>query len=907
MAVKVSTIIPIYNVENYLAETIESIIVQDIGFLGNCEIILINDSSPDNSEKICLDYVRRYPNNIRYIKQKNAGVSKARNNGLNHATGEFVHFLDSDDVVSKNAYSKALALLEENKTIDLAAFRVEFFDGKLGEHPLNYKFKSGTRIVDLNVEPSAIVLHVSSCVMRRKSICSEFDSTIKISEDMKFLTEQVMQKCAYGIIPEATYYYRKRRGGNSAIDTSKKDPSFYNVTPEKVYKHLLNSAVDEKTLRPRKYVQYVFAYDLQWRIRQSKQTVLTKTEENEYIKTIKLLIKRIDDDVLLNQKEFVVSQLHYIFSVKYDNNIPENVEHKLREWAKTTKPTVIVEFINILSNGNIRVEGRIPNASIYHDISVRTKKKQAIKPDYVKFSHRQNRFMDEVIGDGHVFSVDLPVNTSSDVIEFYNYGNRLAVVPRRQSKLPHARFGYRKLNDMLLVNMKDLIVITNYTGPRHASYEVRWLFRILIALRLMESLRKLVMMKRSTRKQSINIMDVIKVVGAPVKRLAENIGVITYRLLYRVARTKKSVWIISDRPFGAGDNGEAFNRYVQNIPNKDMDARFAISKKSEDYSRLKEEFSNVIHNSGLRYKLLFLRSTKIISSQADDPVINPFRHNVEKLCDLYNFDFVFLQHGIIRYDLSEWLSRYNKNVRLFVTSAAQEKKSVIDYDYGYTEKEVLLSGLPRFDLLSDKSKKKIILAPTWRHSLAMDAVDSTGKRPYNPDFKNSDYFTFFNSLINDKRLGTVMKKHGYIGEFYLHPLLSTQASDFSTSQQFNMMNFPYNYRKAFEEGSLLITDYSSVFFDFAYLHKPIMYTQFDKGTFFDNQLYSDGYMDDEKDGFGPVVTDIESAVEEIIRSIENGCRLEKKYEKRIKSFYAYHDKNSSKRVYDAVMELERRG
>ena len=102
---KISTIIPIYNVEKYLEETILSIIKQSIGF-ENIQMILVNDGSPDNSEEICLKYKEKYPENIIYIKKENGGVSSARNMGLEYATGEYVHFMDSDDIISKNAYKK---------------------------------------------------------------------------------------------------------------------------------------------------------------------------------------------------------------------------------------------------------------------------------------------------------------------------------------------------------------------------------------------------------------------------------------------------------------------------------------------------------------------------------------------------------------------------------------------------------------------------------------------------------------------------------------------------------------------------------------------------------------------------------------------------------------------------------
>ena len=101
-----SIIIPVYNVEQYLAETLESVINQTIGFEDNIQIILVNDGSPDNSESICLQYRDKYPDNIVYVKKENGGVSSARNEGIPYAEGKYVNFLDSDDCWQKMRLKK---------------------------------------------------------------------------------------------------------------------------------------------------------------------------------------------------------------------------------------------------------------------------------------------------------------------------------------------------------------------------------------------------------------------------------------------------------------------------------------------------------------------------------------------------------------------------------------------------------------------------------------------------------------------------------------------------------------------------------------------------------------------------------------------------------------------------------
>ena len=87
-----SVIVPIYNLELFLDEALSSIVNQSIGFKENIELILINDGSSDNSEKICRKYLELYPDNVIYKSQENKGVSTARNVGLSLANGKYINF-----------------------------------------------------------------------------------------------------------------------------------------------------------------------------------------------------------------------------------------------------------------------------------------------------------------------------------------------------------------------------------------------------------------------------------------------------------------------------------------------------------------------------------------------------------------------------------------------------------------------------------------------------------------------------------------------------------------------------------------------------------------------------------------------------------------------------------------------
>ena len=101
--IKVSIIVPFYNVENYIEKCLQSLVNQT---LEDIEILLVNDGSQDSSETIAKQLVEKYPNKIIYLEKENGGLSDARNYAIPYATGEYIAFLDSDDYVETNMYEE---------------------------------------------------------------------------------------------------------------------------------------------------------------------------------------------------------------------------------------------------------------------------------------------------------------------------------------------------------------------------------------------------------------------------------------------------------------------------------------------------------------------------------------------------------------------------------------------------------------------------------------------------------------------------------------------------------------------------------------------------------------------------------------------------------------------------------
>lgn len=122
---KISFILPAYKVEHYISKCLHSCINQDIP-KEEYEIIVIDDGSPDNTKIIVEDYIQRY-NNIRLITQTNKGVSAARNEGLKHAKGKYIWFIDPDDFIQDNCIRKILRVLENNE-LDILWIKWKRFD-----------------------------------------------------------------------------------------------------------------------------------------------------------------------------------------------------------------------------------------------------------------------------------------------------------------------------------------------------------------------------------------------------------------------------------------------------------------------------------------------------------------------------------------------------------------------------------------------------------------------------------------------------------------------------------------------------------------------------------------------------------------------------------------------------------
>ncbi len=373
------------------------------------------------------------------------------------------------------------------------------------------------------------------------------------------------------------------------------------------------------------------------------------------------------------------------------------------------------------------------------------------------------------------------------------------------------------------------------------------------------------------------IKKIMKIINCMVKYLY-------YAFYCKVKKIKnENIWLISERGNDARDNAYHFYKYLKKN-HQEIKVRYVMDPSSADYKKIAKE--DVVEYNTKEHYILFLTAGKLISTHimGYSPDASLFwrldKWNLLKL----NGKRIFLQHGITQNYIEIMTSKVAK-IDLFICGAEPEYRYILK-NFGFSSDVVKYTGFARYDNLKNKEKNQILLMPTFRKWLN-----------YTNDFTETEYFKSWNSLLNDNNLIDYLEKNNINLIFYPHYEIQKYITNFkSKSKNIIIANFKnYDVQQLLIESKLLITDYSSVFFDFAYMRKPVIYYQFDQKEFREKH-YQKGYFDYEKMGFGPVCMN----EKEVVENITKASNFNKE---RITNFFQYNDTNNCKRIYDEIIKL----
>lgn len=369
----------------------------------------------------------------------------------------------------------------------------------------------------------------------------------------------------------------------------------------------------------------------------------------------------------------------------------------------------------------------------------------------------------------------------------------------------------------------------------------------------------------------------------------------------------KNIWITFDQLFKGGDNGEYFFRYVRSLPQPDKcKVYYIINQDSDDCKRLEKDYGGVLHFRSLKAKILALHAKIVLATRVDVKQYLGFNNMLDPyIRGLLNYDVICLQHGLSIQEIAEYQNRLFDNTKLYLCASQYEIKNLLNPEYGYSEEDLKLVGLARYDgLIQPKTNKKIILiAPTWRRNVTAGTNRKGEQHQYSENFKHTNYFRIYNRLINDKKLISEAKEYGYELIYLIHPILTPQIDDFDKNDYVKIIggaSNDVNYEQMLTEASVMITDHSGIMYDFAYMRKPLIYYHPDDLP----PQYMAKTMNYQVNGFGKVCSKHEDLVDEIIRIMQHDSIIEKEYAQRANDFFAFNDHENCKRIFDAVKKYQ---
>lgn len=365
------------------------------------------------------------------------------------------------------------------------------------------------------------------------------------------------------------------------------------------------------------------------------------------------------------------------------------------------------------------------------------------------------------------------------------------------------------------------------------------------------------------------------------------------------ALLRRELWLIAEKRAEARDNGYALFRYLR-TEYPELDAYYVLAADSPDGARV-AALGNVLPADSWTHLLYYLAASVSVGSQAGGAfpmqmcpalyrLTRPLRRRGQKC--------VFLQHGVTASAMPMPELQYAARMHdLFVVTSAREK-AFVRRAFGYPDEAVQVLGFCRFDALARgaRTERVILYFPTWREWLCGARAEP---------FCASEYFRRVSAFLRSARLSALLERFDFRLLFYPHPALQPQLAAFApcVSPRVVLASWrEYDVQALLRDCAVLITDFSSVAFDFAYLEKPVLYYQFDTPRY-RREHYGAGDFDFRRDGFGPVAETEADALDALERLLAAPGAPAEPYRARERAAFAFHDAQNCARNAAAIRRL----
>jgi len=825
--------------------------------LNRVEVIAVDDGSTDDSLRMLEQWAQRRTGLVRVLSKENGGQGSARNLGLTVARGEWVTFPDPDDTVAPDYLERVDTAIAAWPTVSMIATNRLIWSEATGArthtHPLAKHFLDD-RLIDL--EGSSRYFHGSApaAFMRLSTITRSelvFDRRVQPNfEDGHFCARYLLRSVApsIGFLASAHYHYRKRNDGTSTLDTKRSHPGHYLDVPRYGYLGVLQEAIT-LTDRVPEWLQALIVYELSWYFTEDeKMTGGPGAAHGELAEQFVSLLRRI--------AAYLDPQVVMAFDVRpIKMEIREILAYSLRDEHYTT-----------------------PFAVAYspHQRSSSTRV-------LYRFTHDEPRFQLVVDGGNRA-----PVAQKVQALRYFDHDLLFTQMIWTTGR------GEIRLN----VEGRPIPIRTSTPGAQPTSIEASP--RVSGALRPVGASRLLT--------------DFGRTVSSPIATVWRTRGQNAYSVIDDAARTGLAArrfhdaWVLMDRPTDANDNAEHLFRYLrQHRP--DVNAWFVLAKGCPDWQRLVLDGygSRLIAYESPQWKVLMRHCVNLIVSHPDQDVIRP--RSLRRYWE--SWTVTFLQHGVMRDDISRWMN--TKRFELFVTSTPAETVSVTGdrTAYKFTSFETKMVGLTRFDRLHQigaqylpEKRDLVLVAPTWRELLNKPLGPGKARREIVDDFATSEFARQWSAFFADPTFISEVEKRGKRVALLMHPNLQAAVHQLGLPASVLTLRFEgHDVQEYFARAALMVTDYSSMTFNEAFLLRPPVYFQFDRDTYYNGANHARaGYFDHVRDGFGPVAHTVQETHHAVLDLL---TEVPQEYVDRMKSTFPYRDGRNRERTVTAIEDLHR--
>lgn len=865
-----SVIVPVYNVEQYLATCLDSLVNQTID-KSKLEILVINDGSPDNSWDICLEYSKKY-DFIKIFSKENEGLSATRNFGIKHAKGKYMFFLDSDDYFTPETVKAVTDFFDTvYDEVDMVAYNEQRFKGDQILSP-HFRFKTLTKqgVYDLYEYPFLTQTRVNVCVKNLGENNVLFNTTPGFKlEDQEYCNRVLMPKMKMGYCPDGVYMYNK---GNETSIMQVYFHAFYLFeTSMEYFEALFGTFQDE--VPP--YFQAMFVNDINWRL--TADILYPYHYEGEKfenaMRRIINLLNRVDCSTILNYPHMDIYRACYWIRMK------ENAQIDLL--CADEGISLVIDGEEVYSQTDLTVIGHKPRVegNIF-------KLTGFIKSPIFNFLNDE---------DYSIYAIE---NGERKKLELFTsvHSNYKAKIKTNHFPAFHYSCNLTANNKIMFeVDINGKTYSTHYWFMPYSGVALKLIKTMNRGKYMIKNKHTYLSVKPATQ-ASIDFSALIN-----TARFAIHPRTALLRLKSINYRKKHRIWLYYDFYTVEKDNG--FYQFENDLKHNDgVERYYVLTHEYEDLDKVftPEQQKHLVKAGSKKHRLLFVCAERIFTAYYGLAPINPFdtakmKYQYE---DLLRFRTIYLQHGVLHASLRLNNSEERSQAEEIVVSSPFEVKNYME-NYAYSKENLITTGMARYDHIDKehKAQSRILFAPSWRKYLTTE-IKASNWEANAERIQKSDYYKNFYDFLNNKQLHKKLEESKVYLDIKLHPIIANLTDLFQIDCEYiNMVkgNVDVADYKAF------ITDFSSFVFDFAYLNRPIMYfvpdyPQFKSGMnhYRDLDLPFD-------EAFGHMYTDAHDAAMCLCDIIDRNFVPEDIYSDRMKNFYFKFDGSCAENLYQFVV------